>query len=103
MIVQRVFAALAAFFLVSAVGLATFGARAMTLEAALRMVNRGLVDALFLWTEQSLGTWVWVRLIQPLLVRPAWLPAACIGLICLGVVVSLSYRTTPGSSQRRGR
>jgi hypothetical protein len=102
-IVQRVFAALAAFFLVGAVALATFGARAMTLEVALRMINRGLVDALFAWTEQTFGTWAWTRLAQPLLVRPAWLPAACLGLIALGVVFSLSYRAKPGSSHRRGK
>lgn len=103
MILQRVFAALAAFFLVAAVALATFGARAMPLEVALRMINRGLVDALFVWTEQAFGTWVWTRLVHPLLVRPAWLPAACLGLIALGVVVSLSYRSKSGSSHRRGK
>lgn len=103
MIVQRVFAALTAFFLVMAIALATFGVRAMTLEAALRMINRGAVDALFVWTEQTFGTWVWTRLAQPLLVRPAWLPAACLGLMALGVVVSLSYCSKSGSSHRTRR
>lgn len=103
MILQRVFAALAAFFLVSAIGLATFGARAMTLEGALRTINRGLVDGLYVWIDGVLGTWVWTSLAQPLLVRPAWLPAAALGLVCLGVVLSLSYRSKPGSSQKRGR
>ena len=103
MIAQRVFAALAAFFLVSAIGLATFGVRAMTLEAALRTINRGLVDGLFLWTDRVLGAWVWTSVAQPLLARPAWLPVAAFGLGCLGVVVSLSYRSKSGSSHKSGR
>ena len=47
------------------------------------------------------AAWLWDYLIVPLMVRPAWLVPAGLGLICGGVSLSLSTRKTAHRSHRR--
>lgn len=103
MITSRILAVLSAILLIGAVALATFGVRAMPLEAVLRMVDRGFVSGMQDWVTRTLGVWTWSHLLQPFLVRPAWLLPAFLGVVCSGLAVSLSYRAKPNPSQRRDR
>ncbi len=102
MIAPRVLAVLAAVFLIGAVALATVGARAMTLDAALMVLDRGFAEGLPGWVSRNLGSWTWMRVGQPLMVRPAWLLPASVGLILAGLAVSLWLRGETKPSRRRG-
>jgi len=100
-IVQRVLAVLSAVLLVSAVAVATLGAEPMTLGQAIGMYDNELVSTLQGWAERHIGTWVWSDVEVPLLVRPAWLLPAALGLICLGISLTLGTRKSAHRSHRR--
>lgn len=101
MIAQRVLAVISAILLVAAVAIATFGPESISLGQALYLLDHDVLAKLPNWATHLLGKWVWVSVIQPLLVRPAWLVPASVGLICVGLAVSLSNRKTPHRSHRR--
>lgn len=101
MIAQRALAVIAAALLVAAVGIATFGAESMTLGQALVLLDHDILDKLPAWSGRVLGNWVWTAMIQPLLVRPAWLIPAAAGIVCAGLAASLSNRKTTRRSHRR--
>jgi hypothetical protein len=100
-IAQRALAIIAAVLLVTAVGVATFGPQSVTLGQALLLLDHDVLAKLPLWATRILGHWVWEALIQPLLVRPAWLVPASLGLVCVGLSLSLSNRKTTHRSHRR--
>jgi hypothetical protein len=100
-IVQRSLAVLAAVFLVAAVGIATFGPQSVSLGQALAMLDHSLLDTLLRWSNGVGGAWITGAIIQPLLVRPAWLVPASAGIVCGGLALSLSNRKTTHRSHRR--
>ena len=101
MIAQRALAVLAAALLVAAVAIATFGAESISLGRALYLFDHDILEKLPSWSGRVLGNWVWTTVIQPLLVRPAWLVPAAAGIICAGLSLSLSNRKTTHRSHRR--
>ena len=101
MIAQRVLAVVAAILLVSAVAIATFGAGSASLSQALDMLDHDVLSAMPKWFSRTLGNWMWLSVIQPVLQRPAWLLPASAGLICAGLSLSLSNRKTSHRSHRR--
>jgi hypothetical protein len=100
-IAQRVLAVLAAILLVAAVGIATFGPQSISLGQALYLLDRDVLDKLPIWFNRVFGHWIWDAIIQQLLVRPAWLVPASVGIICIGLSLSLSNRKTTHRSHRR--
>jgi hypothetical protein len=100
-IAQRALAIIAAVLLVAAVAIATFGAQSMSLGQAIALFDHDVLDKLPLWSSRTLGTWMWVAVIQPMLARPAWLLPASAGLVCIGLSLSLSNRKTTHRSHRR--
>jgi hypothetical protein len=100
-IAQRVLAVIAAILLVAAVGVATFGPQSVSLGQALFLLNHDVLEKLPQWLDRTLGAWAWRSLIQPLLVRPAWLVPASLGVVCIGLSLSLSNRKTTHRSHRR--
>jgi hypothetical protein len=100
-IAQRVLAVIAAILLVAAVAIATFGAGSMSLGQAVYLLDHDVLDKLPLWSSRTLGKWTWISVIQPLLERPAWLLPASLGLVCIGLSLSLSNRKTTHRSHRR--
>jgi hypothetical protein len=100
-IAQRVLAVIAAILLVAAVAIATFGAESISLGQAIYLLNHDVLDKLPLWCSRTLGKWMWLSVIQPLLERPAWLLPASLGLVCIGLSLSLSNRKTTHRSHRR--
>jgi hypothetical protein len=100
-IVQRALAVAAAVLFVLAVGVATFGAGSMSLGQALYLIDQGAVDKLLTWASRAFGPWIWGSVMQPLLVRPAWLLPAALGIVCAGLSLSLSNRKSTHRSHRR--
>ena len=101
MIAQRVLAVLAAMLLVGAVALAMLGPPSVPLGQVLFMVDHDLMDALHSGVERHLSAWLWENVAMPLMVRPAWLVPAALGLICAGLSLSLSTRKATHRSHRR--
>ena len=101
MITQRVLAVLSAILLVSAVAIATFGPQSISLGQAIYLFDHDFLDRLPLWSTQNLGKWMWDSVIQPLLVRPAWLIPASLGIVCLGLSFSISNSKTTHRSRKR--
>jgi hypothetical protein len=100
-IAQRILAVISAVLLVAAVAIATFGPESISLGQALYLVDHELLDKLPDWSVRLLGNWVWTSIIQPLLVRPAWLIPASAGIVCIGLSVSVSNRKSTHRSHRR--
>jgi len=80
-IAQRVLAVLSAMLLVGAVALAMLGPPSVPLGQVLFMVDHDLMDALHSGVERHLSAWLWENVAMPLMVRPAWLVPAALGLI----------------------
>jgi hypothetical protein len=100
-IAQRVLAVLSAMLLVGAVALAMLGPPSVPLGQVLFMVDHDLMDALHSGVERHLSAWLWENVAMPLMVRPAWLVPAALGLICAGLSLSLSTRKATHRSHRR--
>lgn len=101
MIAQRILAVIAAALLVGAVALAMLGPPEVPLGQALFMIDHDLMDGLHNFIGTHLHVWLWDNLMVPLMVRPAWLVPAALGLICGGISLSLSTRKTTHRSHRR--
>jgi hypothetical protein len=91
-IAQRIFAVLAAMLLVGAVALAMLGPPSVPLAQALFMIDHDLMNALHSGIEQHVSAWLWDNVAMPVMVRPAWLVPAALGLICVGLSLTLSTR-----------
>lgn len=94
-------AVLAAILLVAAVGIGTFGPESLSLGQALYLLDHDVLDKLPDWSTRLVGKWAWTTLIQPMLVRPAWLLPASAGIVCVGLSLSLANRKTSHRSHRR--
>jgi hypothetical protein len=100
-IAQRTLAVLAAILLVGAVALATLGPGTISLGQALFELSPAEPDAMHHWLERIMGVWAWNDLALPMIVRPAWLVPAALGLICVGLSVSFPNRKSAHRSHRR--
>ncbi len=101
MILQRILAVISAMFLVGTVALATLGPGTVSLGRALMSFDRGWPEAVHDWLVRGPGDWAWTAIALPLLVRPVWLVPAALGLICLGLTLSVSNRKSAHRSHRR--
>lgn len=88
MTLRRIFAVLSAILLVAAVALATLGPPSLPLGQVMLMVDHDLTEALRSGIERHLAIWIWSDVAVPVLVRPAWLVPAALGLICAGAALS---------------
>jgi len=100
---QRILLVISAILLVGSVALATLGPTSVPLGRLLLMADHDLTDALRSGIEQHLSTWIWSDVVVPLLVRPAWLLPAALGLICAGAAFSVSGRKPAGRPHRRSQ
>lgn len=94
---QRVLAVLAAVFLVGAVGVALIGPPDAPLGIELYALDREGLYAV----QTHVAGWLWDAVALPLLVRPAWLLPACVGILCGGLSLSLASRQRPQRTPRR--
>jgi hypothetical protein len=100
-IAQRVLAVLSAMLLVGAVALAMLGPPAVPLGQALFMLDHDVMNVVRGSIERHLSAWLWDNVAVPLMLRPAWLVPAALGLICAGMSLSLSTRKSTHRSHRR--
>ena len=103
MTLQRILAIIAATLLVGAVALATLGPPDVPLGQMLLLIDHDLTEALHTGTERYLADWIWADVMTPLLVRPAWLIPAALGLICAGFAMSISSRKPARRPHRRSQ
>ena len=101
MTAQRVFMLLAAVMLVGAFALAVLGPQDMTLGQGLLLLDHTLLARARATVVTTLSQGWWDRVAVPMLVRPAWLPAAAVGLIFAGCALTLGGG--PASTSRRRR
>jgi len=100
-IAQRILAVFAAVLLVGAVALAMLGPPAVPLGQVLFMIDHDLMEVAHRFIGLHIATWLWDYLVVPVMMRPAWLVPAALGLICGGMALSLSTRKTAHRSHRR--
>jgi hypothetical protein len=100
---QRILAIVSAILLVGSVALATLGPPSVPLGQLLLMLDHDLAAALQNGIEQHVADWMWSDLVMPLLVRPAWLVPATLGLICAGAAFSVPARKPAGRPHRRSQ
>lgn len=103
MTLQRILAVLAAALLVGAVSLALLVPPSLPLGQLLLMLDQDATDAAQAFVGRHFSDWIWSDLAMPLLLRPAWLVPATLGLICAGAATSISTRKTAGRSHRRSQ
>jgi hypothetical protein len=99
---RRILAVLAAVLLVGAVALATLESSDMPLGQALLAYDHSILTTLQLEVDQFFAHWMWIEVVLPVLIRPAWLIPAALGLICVGLSLTLpSGRRAERPRQRR--
>lgn len=103
MTLQRILAVLAAALLVGAVSLALLVPPSLPLGQLLLMLDQDATDAAQAFVGRHFSDWIWSDLAMPLLLRPAWLVPATLGLICAGAATSISTKKTAGRSHRRSQ
>ncbi len=87
--------------LVGAVALAMLGPPEVPLGQAVFMINHDLMEAMHRFLGTHLAAWLWDYVFMPMMVRPAWLVPAGLGLVCGGLSLSLSTRNSARRSHRR--
>jgi hypothetical protein len=101
-IVQRILTVLSAALLVGAVAVALLAPPGMPLGQALLAFDHRALNVLQTAVTRIFPSWVWTEVILPVLVRPAWLPPAALGLICAGLAFTLpNGRRAERPRQRR--
>jgi len=89
--------------LVGAVALAMLGPPSVPLGQLLLMLDHDLTETLRTGIEHHLAAWLWSDVAVPLLMRPAWLVPASLGLVCAGAAFSVSARKPAGRPHRRSQ
>lgn len=97
MIASRIFATLAALFLVAAVAIAALTPLGMTLGQGLMLMDGTWLS----WIQKQSPPWSYAWLELPFLLRPLWLIPAGIGLICAGAAASLNFGRASPSRRKR--
>ena len=99
---MRILAVIGVALLIGALAIATLAPADISLGQALFTLDRALLNAAQAGIQRRLAPWIWDDMIVPLLVRPAWLVPAALGLIFGGIAATLaSRRAVPNSRRRR--
>lgn len=93
----RIFAVLAAVFLVGAVGIAALTPSQWSLGIGLVQMNPAATD----WIHDHSPSWAWTYTVLPFLQRPLWLLPACVGLVCSGLAASFNLGKSTNTRRRR--
>ncbi len=99
MIAQRILAVLSAVLLIGAFALATLGPPGVPLGHVLFTLDTPVMD----WLQDHVGDWVWRNVAVPLLLRPAWLVPAGLGIVFAGASLTLANRPQAHRSPHQRR
>jgi len=91
----RTFSVLAAALLVAAFALMIIPPATMSLAQGLSELNHELVMQAQHLVQRALGSWAWVWVCVPVLVRPVWLVPLCLGLLCAGTAATTHPPSQP--------
>jgi len=95
--VVRVFAVLAAMFLVVAAGLALLTSPDLRLADGVWQLDHRALD----WMQSRSASWLWAYVELPILMRPVWLIPVGIGMICAGIAGSSNMTKSTNTGRRR--
>jgi len=98
--ISRIFAGLAAVFLVLAFALMVLAPVDLSLVQGLNWLDDGLAARMQAVIRAGLGNATWVGVALPLLARPVWLVPLGLGMVCVGM--SASFKA-PGPAERDSR
>ncbi len=100
-LVPRVFAVLAAIWLVTAVALASLLPADISLFQTIHQMHA--VDPAHLQHRVTglFGHTIWSSVAYPVLIRPVWLLPVALGLICAGGAITAMNRAAPRTTRRR--
>ena len=101
LVAARVFAVLAAFWMVVAFAVAALFPPELLLGQLVSMTDHEGLVAFQNFVRDDLSPWLWLYVCLPLLMRPAWFLPVAFGLLTAGVAVTLSSR--PGAARSRRR
>lgn len=101
MILIRVLAVLSAVCMVSAFAIATLVPPMLPLAQLISMADGNILFAAHEYALQNWPVWVWAHLALPLLLRPAWLVPASLGIVLAGSATTLASRKSAPRSHRR--
>ena len=93
----RIFAILAAVFLVGAVGIAALTPFGYMLGEGLHDMDKSVLG----WLQGHSTAWVWNWFERPLLIRPLWLVPASLGVVFAGLATTFSLGKASPSHRRR--
>jgi hypothetical protein len=99
--ISRVLAVLAAFWLVLAFALATVIPPFTSCSELLADMDHESLVALSDWGESSLPNWLWDHGIVPVMLRPAWLVPTGLGLVLMGLAITIGSGKGVARSHRR--
>jgi hypothetical protein len=100
---MRILAICGAALLIAALAIATLASPDLSLGQAAFELDAPLLNATQAGVQRHLAPWVWSDAVVPLLLRPAWLIPAALGIILCGVAVTLaSRRKVPTARRWRG-
>jgi len=97
----RILAVVSAVLLVIAFALAVLLPPLTTLGRAISTVNHGWLVSLQETVRNGISEWAWLHLAVPLLVRPAWLVPAGLGMVAGGLALTVSSGRGASRSHRR--
>jgi hypothetical protein len=100
-IAQRLVAVFAAVFLVGSIAIGSLTDPGWPLGQLLFAINPRLLASVDVGMRGAVPPWAWDWIVHPILIRPAWLIPACIGIICVGLYVTLASRQGQPRSRRR--
>ncbi len=86
LLASRICTSLAACFLVLAFAVAALGPLGLDLADAAHRLDDGLLARLY----RHCPTVLWRQVMLPLLVRPAWVLPATLGIVCSGLAITLA-------------
>ncbi len=100
-LVPRIFAALAAFFLVAAVAFGSLLPADMDVAGAVHALDDEGLASFQHAVEAVFGRGFWHAVCVPVMVRPVWLTPLCLGIICVGGALTSNRPAAGRTKQRR--
>ncbi len=91
MFAAKLFASVGAICLVASFAVASLMRPFATLAELLVLFDHRMFTVWNKAEHSTMATWLWMHLVMPLMVRPAWLVPTGMGLMCVGAATSFAW------------